>query len=159
MKDKNSARDPIKELRKCSPEEKRELAIELARTRDLRIIDELIRMSEGRRNGLFSRYSEASQLIGLEALGETGSSYAIQYLIGLCERREFDVPKVYFSNTEDEPIDYLETRVFHPHARGKLGKILSCIISGKPNAGNSVEHIERAKRFEDMINLSLEKLK
>ena len=86
MKDRNSARDPIKELRKCSPEEKRELAIELARTRDIRIIDELIRMSEGRRNGLFSRYSEASQLIGLEALGETGSSYAIQYLTDLNKR-------------------------------------------------------------------------
>jgi hypothetical protein len=70
----------IKKLRTCPAEERRALALELASEGGKEAVSELIRMTEGRiRRGL-RRYNFGDQLIGVEALGETGDKTALDYL-------------------------------------------------------------------------------
>lgn len=70
----------IQKLRTCSSKERKAVAMELARTGTNETADELIRMVEGRRRYWLSWYNLDDQLIGVEALGETGRVEALEYL-------------------------------------------------------------------------------
>jgi hypothetical protein len=64
--------DLIERLRTCSNEERKAVAIELAKTRTHEAAVELMRMVDGRHRNGSGWYSLRDQLIGIEALGETG---------------------------------------------------------------------------------------
>lgn len=72
--------DLVKKLRTCSKEERRAAAMELAQTGTDEAIRELIAMADGRRRYGLSWYDLDEQLIGVEALAETKSQIALNYL-------------------------------------------------------------------------------
>ena len=68
----------IKLLRRCRPEDRKAAALALARTQRSLAVDELIRMAEGGHP-----YTKDDQLVAIEALGETRSRRALEYLSDL----------------------------------------------------------------------------
>ncbi len=72
--------DLIQKLRICSAEERRAVAIELAKTRSEEAIAELKRMVEGRHRKGLKWYNYDDQLVGIEALGNTNNDEALNFL-------------------------------------------------------------------------------
>ena len=68
----------IKLLRRCRPEDRKAAALALARTQRSVAVDELKRMAEGGHP-----YTKDDQLVAIEALGETRSRRALEYLSDL----------------------------------------------------------------------------
>lgn len=121
----------IKRLRKCSSQERRSVAIELAKTGNDNGIRELIRMIEGRRKYLLCWYNLDDQLIGVEALGETGKKEALEYL----EKVYTTIRKSHGTETtvvaggsepRDDDVYTISFEIYHyPLARAGLGESLS----------------------------------
>jgi hypothetical protein len=70
----------VHKLRTAPANQRRVLAIELARTRSDEVTNELIKMVESGRRTWVSHHTADDQLIGVEALGETGDKEALDYL-------------------------------------------------------------------------------
>lgn len=121
----------VNTLRRCPAEERRAVALELARTGSSEAVSELIRMVEGRRRWWLSCYDAEDQLIGVEALGATGSAQALSYL----ERVYSTVVKADRSETvvtgggsepRDDDVYHIEYTVHtYPLARGTLAFLLA----------------------------------
>lgn len=74
------AADLVQRLRTCSAEERRAIAMELAITRKETALTELKWMVEGGSRGSLRWYNYDDQLIGIEALRETGTGEALEFL-------------------------------------------------------------------------------
>ena len=70
----------VKQLRMCPENHRKVAALKLAQNGTDEGVMELIRMVEGRWRRWFFWYDYEDQLIGVEALGETGSEKALEYL-------------------------------------------------------------------------------
>lgn len=70
----------VKRLRTCPSEERKKVALTLARQGTEEAVDELLRMAEGGRRHWLQRYDRTDQIIAVMALGESGSERALEYL-------------------------------------------------------------------------------
>ena len=123
--------DLVQRLRTCSTQERRAVAMELARTRNYQAVKEFIRMVEGKRKCGLIWYGYGDVLIGIEALGETNNKDALAYLHSVNESytktHTHCVPSSHAKDAVHSEIDFEEvhiTEIKYPHARGKLKKIL-----------------------------------
>lgn len=72
--------DLLRRVRSSSLQERRTVALELAKTRSEETMAELKRMVQGRRRRGLKWYNYDDQLVGIEALGETGITEALEFL-------------------------------------------------------------------------------
>jgi len=140
----------VDRLRTCPIEQRGAIAIQLAELGTDKAIDELVRMVEGRRKYKIrfwgGSYSYNDQLIGIEALGETGSKKALEYLKALISEKEFEGPEK-MDDTSDSPI---RCQVNFPRARGlgRLYKGLYLRVVYPPQPDRELEdNLETAKRY------------
>lgn len=77
---KNTTNQWIKKLRASSPEERKDIALALGKIASDKAVIELKKMVEGRWKRIFEWYNFEDQLIGVEALGETGRRDVLEYL-------------------------------------------------------------------------------
>lgn len=121
----------VHKLRRCRAEERRAVAMELARIGSGAAVSELIRMVEGRRRRWLSWYGYEDQLIGVEALGATGSAQALSYLqrvystVATAERTD-KVVTGGGAEPRDDDVYYIQYTVHtYPLAHGSLADCLS----------------------------------
>jgi hypothetical protein len=96
----------VQKVRTCTPQERRNAAFELAATESEAAVKELIRMVEARSRGWLSHHDLQDQLIGVEALGKTGSLAALDYLRQVYESsRCFQQTKTEVMSEGSEPRD------------------------------------------------------
>jgi hypothetical protein len=167
-------REIIKKLRSCPPEEREQTAMALARTTGEEAVEELIRMAEGRRRGLFSRYELADQLIGLKALGETGRTEALQYLQELYSPVEGRTEPIHRKRVgREQGAHFVSTHeikpVQYPNARRELQEKLSYEVEtkyglnystalGRPERIKQEETDTRNDEVHSLVQSSIEKL-
>jgi len=72
--------DLVQRLRTCHAQERRTVAMELAKVGSEEVITELKRMVEGKHRKGLRWYNYADQLVGIEALKVTGTSKALEFL-------------------------------------------------------------------------------
>lgn len=144
--------DLVERLRTCPAGKRKEVAFELARRGTSEAVGELIRMVDAelrisyptetrykgekihwwsRKTKLVSyeytqpaeNYGFEDQLIGIEALGETGSARALEYLKNLIrEERRLETLTRPACATQDIPFPYDEEVlcIYYPNAKGSL---------------------------------------
>lgn len=127
--------DLVKRLRTCSAGERRNIAMELAQTGTDEAVAELIRMVEGRHRRGLSWYELDDQLIGVEALGETGTERAERALSFLREvyttsaYLTLEHERVYYGGASTPECDIWAYVTYmhctYPHARRQLSNILA----------------------------------
>jgi len=111
--------EPVERLRTCQDDKRKDFAVLFAKTRADVVLLELIRMVEGRRRLWFSWYGLEDQLVGVEALGETNSKDAKDYLDWLNITKPYlESTSGYFGAHTDYEYD------IYPNARGRLRKEL-----------------------------------
>ena len=126
------ADDLVKRLRTCSKEDRKVAALELARSRSNRAIKELIRMVKGGYRHWWRRYEYEDQLIGIEALGATGSRIALEYLKELIGTTDFS--QSYTENWQGDSCQINVTgKMTFPRAKRRLAQELG---SGEVNIGH-----------------------
>ncbi len=116
----------VKKLRTCSKEERRNIAIQISRTSTDEAIGELIRMVEGRHRRGLKWYTLDDQLIGIEALGETGRQDVLDLLIEMYtpltehgENHELNHP------LSGKTVSVVETSFNYPNVTDELNSSLS----------------------------------
>ena len=75
-------------LRTCSSNERESFAISLGQTGTNYAVGQLVRMARGRRRFWFNWFDYRDQLIGIQALGETRSERALEFLRKTYQKRE-----------------------------------------------------------------------
>lgn len=151
----------VKQLRTCPAEHRRFAALKLAENGTDEDVRELIRMVEGRRRSWFFWYDYEDQLTGVEALGDTGSRKALEYLkfVYQAEHRTeiegmanvpMDKHEQYMGRIE---VEYNEMQVVvYPNARGTLRESLDYrTIQNSPlNARHQQAHRTMQRAIEKL---------
>lgn len=126
----DSAQDLVQRLRTCFAEERKAAAIELAKTETNEAVAELIRMAEGRRRYWLSWYTLDDQLIGVEALGESRSKNALEYLHILSQSKSVEARRKWIPYRTSMPTPQ-SAEVYRdcfpncfPNAKGELRNVL-----------------------------------
>jgi hypothetical protein len=155
----------VEKLRTCPAEERREIAIELAKTGSENALSELKRMVEAERIRWLSWYNFNDQLIGIEALGETKRKEALDYLKSLLETTEVCVESSSRGNALQEEYWTDETiMIRYIHAEGELAEHLNCCkywrttqCSVEMERGRLNRDITEVREYQ-LINAAIQKL-
>ena len=149
----------IQRLRTCSAEERKTSAMELAKNGTDEAVRELVRMVGGKRRRWLSFYNFNEQKIGIEALGETRSKKALDYLKNLVSYEIKSLGKYYTPQSFDEEVEQ-ECEINFPNARGKLSRNLRSVYCSRYYVDKTGEEIkEYTKSPKDVMNQKEEYLK
>ena len=167
------APDLVQRLRTCSTEERRAVAREVAQLGTDDAVSELKKMVESeirdytpRTLGTFWRklpinYSGDDIYLGIEALGETRSIDALDYLKGLIKVKQVEGKLYKICRGDDLPCDFTFDVVRYPNAKGELAIALNYSGGVRQEGCSSCGHFGN-KDNSDMaltkINSAIEKL-
>lgn len=143
---KNTTKQWIKQLRTSSPEERKDIALALGKISSDEAVFELKKMVEGKWRRFFKRYDFEDQLIGVEALGETGREDVLEYLKHIYTPFVFSRETgSYFPGDDGLPDTSEETLEIHHYrnAPKMLADSLSyeCLISSRTTYGSHTTNI------------------
>ena len=112
----------IKKLRTSPSSKRREVALELAKSESAIVVKELIHMARGGRRTLLRWYNLEDQLIALEALGDTRSQEALDYLELVRTRKVSLTQSSYVGGTQEVQVITFYATVEFPNSRRGLRK-------------------------------------